>query len=176
MGPYMAPMAANVPLTVSFSTLCALTVVPWLSYLLLRRSAPTSGQAGAVRYEPGCDARLGQTGISPTWWGPFSIRASNDSCLYLVVFVLLVLSMALALFRYVPMKMLPFDNKNEFQIVIDMPEGTTLEQTSRVVQDFEQLPSPGSRGNEFYFLHRNGIPHGFQRHGAALLSPAGGAM
>ena len=57
MGPYMAPMAANVPLTVSFSTLCALTVVPWLSYLLLRRLAPTSGQAPAVV----------DTDVTPPW-------------------------------------------------------------------------------------------------------------
>jgi multidrug efflux pump subunit AcrB len=44
MGPYMAPMAANVPLTVTFSTLAALTVVPWLSYLLLRHKAVPAGQ------------------------------------------------------------------------------------------------------------------------------------
>ncbi len=135
MGPYMAPMAANVPLTVSFSTLCALTVVPWLSYLLLRRLAPTSGQAPAVV----------DTDVTPPWVkrgyrrlvGPFLDSGLRQFLLYLVVFALLVLSMGLALFRYVPMKMLPFDNKDEFQIVIDMPEGTSLEQTSRVVQDFE---------------------------------------
>jgi multidrug efflux pump subunit AcrB len=135
MGPYMAPMAANVPLTVIFSTLCALTVVPWLSYLLLRRLAPTSGQAPAVV----------DTDVTPPWVkrgyrrlvGPFLDSGLRQFLLYLVVFALLVLSMGLALFRYVPMKMLPFDNKDEFQIVIDMPEGTTLEQTSRVVQDFE---------------------------------------
>ena len=135
MGPYMAPMAANVPLTVIFSTLCALTVVPWLSYLLLRRLAPTSGQAPAVV----------DTDVTPPWVkrgyrrlvGPFLDSGLRQFLLYLVVFALLVLSMVLALFRYVPMKMLPFDNKDEFQIVIDMPEGTTLEQTSRVVQDFE---------------------------------------
>jgi len=40
MGPYMAPMAVNVPLTVTFSTLFALTVVPWISHLLLKNSAP----------------------------------------------------------------------------------------------------------------------------------------
>ena len=43
MGPYMAPMAANVPLTVTFSTVAALTVVPWMAYLLLRNRAPDGG-------------------------------------------------------------------------------------------------------------------------------------
>ena len=136
MGPYMAPMAANVPLTVSFSTLCAITVVPWFSYLLLRRSAaPSNGKSS-----PGEDA------TSP--WvkkayrkvvGPFLDSGPRRFLLYAVVFLLLVVSMALALFRYVPLKMLPFDNKNEFQIVIDMPEGTPLEQTARVVRDFEDF-------------------------------------
>ncbi len=137
MGPYMAPMAANVPLTVSFSTLCALTVVPWFSYLLLRRLAPASGQR---------DPLEATTDITPGWVKegyrrvvePFLGSGIKRFVLYLVVFLLLMLSMALALFRYVPMKMLPFDNKNEFQIVIDMPEGTTLEMTSRVVNDFER--------------------------------------
>ena len=136
MGPYMAPMAANVPLTVSFSTVCALTVVPWISYLLLRRLAPAPG---------GQDQNGDKTDVTPAWIkrgyakvvGPFLDSGFKRFLLYAIVFGLLLLSMALALFRYVPMKMLPFDNKNEFQIVIDMPEGTPLEETSRVVQDFE---------------------------------------
>lgn len=135
MGPYMAPMAANVPLTVSFSTLCALTVVPWISYLLLRRMGrgPEEGLQG-----PSDD-------MTPQWIqkgyerlvGPFLDSGFKRFLLYALIFLLLVVSMGLALFRYVPLKMLPFDNKNEFQIVIDMPEGTPLEQTYRVVQDFE---------------------------------------
>jgi multidrug efflux pump subunit AcrB len=140
MGPYMAPMAANVPLTVSFSTLCAITVVPWFSYLLLRRSAPAQGQPAATA------SGGGDANVTPTWVkrgyalvvGPFLDSGGKRFLLYFVVFLLLVGSMALALFRYVPMKMLPFDNKNEFQVVIDMPEGTSLEHTSRVVQDFER--------------------------------------
>ncbi len=137
MGPYMAPMAANVPLTVSFSTLCAITVVPWFSYLLLRKSAPASDQQAVSGV--GAD-------VTPPWVkkgyrlvvAPFLDSGSKRFLLYFIVFLLLVVSMLLALFRYVPMKMLPFDNKDEFQIVIDMPEGTPLEQTSRVVQDFER--------------------------------------
>ena len=136
MGPYMAPMAANVPLTVSFSTVCALTVVPWISYLLLRRSAPSPEEQGTSSEK---DA------VTPGWVkkgyhrvvGPFLDSGIKRFLLYAAVLLLLVFSMALAVFRYVPMKMLPFDNKNEFQIVIDMPEGTPLEQTARVVQDFE---------------------------------------
>ena len=55
-----------------------------------------------------------------------------------VVVLLLLASISLVLFRKVPLKMLPFDNKNELQLVIDMPEGTPLEQTDKVVRDFER--------------------------------------
>jgi multidrug efflux pump subunit AcrB len=117
--------------------LCAITVVPWFSYLLLRRSAPAFGR----------QAKSGAAAdVTPKWVkrgyalvvAPFLDSGMKRFLLYFGVFILLVLSMGLALFRYVPMKMLPFDNKDEFQIVIDMPEGTPLEQTSRVVRDFEQ--------------------------------------
>jgi multidrug efflux pump subunit AcrB len=135
MGPYMGPMAANVPLTVSFSTLCALTVVPWISYLLLRRLG--SGTQTGIKGPP--------DNVTPPWIqkgyekivGPFLDSPFRRFFLYGIICVLLAGSVGLALFRHVPMKMLPFDNKNEFQIVIDMPEGTPLEQTYRVVQDVE---------------------------------------
>jgi len=171
MGPYMAPMAVNVPLTVSFSTLCALTVVPWLSYLLLRRLAPKSGQTPAAV----------ETDVTAPWVkrgygrlvGPILDSGLKQFLLYLVVFVLLVLSIGLALFRYVPMKMLPFDNKDEFQVVIDMPEGTTLEQTSRVVQDFENTIAQVSEVTNFISYTGTASPmdfngmvrHYYLRHG-----------
>jgi len=135
MGPYMAPMATNVPLTVIFSTLCALTVVPWLSYLLLRHLG-RNGQKGDI--SPGRD-------ITPAWIkrgyrtvvGPFLDSRPKRFMLMILILLLLVGSAALALLRYVPLKMLPFDNKNEFQIVLDMAEGTPLEATARVVTAFE---------------------------------------
>ncbi len=130
MGPYMSPMAANVPLTVIFSTVCALTVVPWYCYHLLKKS----GGGKAVKKD-----------VIPQWvrkgyaWivGPFLDSRSKRVLLAVVVVGLLLFSVSLALLRYVPLKMLPFDNKNEFQIVLDLPEGTTLEATDRAVRDFE---------------------------------------
>lgn len=136
MGPYMAPMAANVPLTVSFSTLCALTIVPWLSYYLMRRLAPEDGSAG--------NDHVRRQATSP--WirrayrsvvNPFLESATKRVLLLILVLFLLAGSLSLALFRFVPLKMLPFDNKNEFQIVVDMPEGTPLEATDRVIRHFE---------------------------------------
>ncbi|MDD4073427.1 MAG: efflux RND transporter permease subunit, partial [Desulfobacterales bacterium] len=136
MGPYMAPMAANVPLTVIFSTVCALTIVPWMSHGLLKhlQKAPDHRASEAIVTPPsGWIARVYHAMVSP-----FLESRLKRYLLLAGVIILLILSIALAVFRFVPLKMLPFDNKNEFQIVIDMPEGTTLEMTDRVVRSFER--------------------------------------
>ena len=135
MGPYMAPMAANVPLTVTFSTVTALTIVPWLSYKLLRRFGETpAAQSVEMSHD-----------VTPEWvkrgyrrvTAPFLESGKKSALLIAGVVMLIVLAASLVLFRLVPLKMLPFDNKNEFQIVIDMPEGTTLEATDTVTKAFE---------------------------------------
>ncbi|CCK82250.1 efflux RND transporter permease subunit [Desulfobacula toluolica] len=130
MGPYMAPMAINVPLTVTFSTVCALTIVPWISYHLLKSVKEKPAHKKASEPYP---ARLYKAILAPFLNKPY-LRIM----LFMGIIILLTGSCMLAVFRFVPLKLLPFDNKNEFQIVIDMPEGTSLEYTDRVVREFEQ--------------------------------------
>ncbi len=141
MGPYMAPMAVNVPLTVTFSTIAALTVVPWMTYRLLRNHPQAGGKTGEKGNNPndsdgapGWVLRIYRPMVSP-----FLESRSKRWLLLITIAVLLCASLSLVLFRLVPLKMLPFDNKNEFQIVIDMPEGTTLETTDAVVRHFERF-------------------------------------
>ncbi|MCP4673299.1 MAG: efflux RND transporter permease subunit, partial [Desulfobacula sp.] len=129
MGPYMAPMAINVPLTVSFSTLCALTIVPWVSYKLLKKDKRR------VKVEKESKQYLAR--IYKTILMPFLNKKQMRFILFITIIILLIGSCSLAVFRLVPLKLLPFDNKNEFQIIIDMPEGTSLEHTDRVVKKFE---------------------------------------
>jgi multidrug efflux pump subunit AcrB len=69
--------------------------------------------------------------------GPFLDSRLLRWLLLIGVLALMALAVLLAVFRLVPLKMLPFDNKNEFQIVVNMPEGTTLETTDGVLRDFE---------------------------------------
>lgn len=135
MGPYMAPMAVNVPLTVIFSTACALTCVPWLSYLLLRNRR--KGLPEATSSESGSAEKI--KNIYRSIVEPFLESKRRRLTLLAVVIILLVGSIILPAIRLVPFKMLPFDNKNEFQIVLDMPEGTTLEATDRVIRSFEDF-------------------------------------
>ncbi len=138
MGPYMAPMAANVPVTVIFSTLCALSIVPWFTYILLKKTG-TSPSASATA--PG-DKEAPEGWINTVYRfvvSPFLKSRGYRYLLLLIILVLLAAPLFLVAARLVPLKMLPFDNKNEFQLVVDMDEGTTLETTDRAVRDFEEF-------------------------------------
>jgi len=136
MGPYMGPMAINVPLAVTFSTVCALTFVPWLSFHLLKNKA---GEA-KLDVKGGGD-------VTPQWIkniysfaiSPF-LKKRNAFLLILTVMLLLVGAAALMLFK-VPLKMLPFDNKDELQLILKMPEGTPLEKTYMVAKELEMYLS-----------------------------------
>jgi multidrug efflux pump subunit AcrB len=124
MGPYMAPMAFNVPVSVTVSTVVAFLVTPWLAYKLLKPAPEPSGfditASGLYRVY----AAL----LEPL------LRTRRRSWMFLtMIFVFFLASMLLPALRLVPLKLLPYDNKDEFQIVIDMPEGTTLERTQAVV-------------------------------------------
>lgn len=135
MGPYMAPMAINVPLTIFFSMVAALTVVPWLSHLLLKNR-----KTADAKDEKEIEAAIQKTFTARFYrkfLGYFLVSSNRRKGLAVSIVGMLVVSILLALFGLVPLKLLPFDNKNEFQLIIDLPEGSTLEQTESVVNDFE---------------------------------------
>ncbi|GAB4256963.1 MAG: efflux RND transporter permease subunit [Methylomicrobium sp.] len=122
MGPYMAPMAFNVPVTVILSTVTAFIVTPWLSGKALKPTEATlENTEGTSFYTRLLDPCI----------------ASRQSA-WLVIGFMLILFVATALLpvlRMVPLKLLPFDNKNEMQIIVDMPEGSTLEQTAAITRE-----------------------------------------
>ncbi len=129
MGPYMAPMAINVPLTVTFSTVCALTFVPYMAYRMLRKRAGElkAGSDGAPEWVKKLYAKIMMPFLTPR----------NAWLLIAAVIVLVIASAGLMLFK-VPLKMLPFDNRDEFQILLKLPHDATLEDTSRAVAEVEQ--------------------------------------
>ena len=138
MGPYMAPMAANVPLAVSFSTLAALSVVPWLAYLLLRHKGITDGSKAEARPAPVDPTSPRVRRFYRAMIAPWVATRRRAWLLLGVVAVLLLGSFSLPVLGLVPLKMLPYDNKNEFQVLLDLPEGSSLEHTDAVVRDFER--------------------------------------
>lgn len=124
MGPYMAPMAFNVPISVVISTFVAFAITPWLAAKLLK--PPTTEIADKTN------------GIYSRLLNPLIANKSKSKLGLWIVLVLFIVSCALPLLRSVPLKLLPFDNKNEIQVLIDMPEGTSLEQTAAQVEDVIQ--------------------------------------
>jgi multidrug efflux pump subunit AcrB len=130
MGPYMRPMALNVPLAMLSSLLVSFAITPWLSSKMLKEG----GGAGQDAAE---DVKTGKV---YRWYarlvGPFLASRARARGLLWVTAGLFGGSLALAL-GVVPLKMLPFDNKNEFQLVVDMPESSTLEKTDAVIRDLE---------------------------------------
>lgn len=141
MGPYMGPMALNVPLTVTISTLVAFTVTPWLGMMALR-SLRKDNVSDANGDSERSEVELAQRQLASSrlyrlaqpLFG-FLLASPARAVMGLVgVAALLVLVSVLPLLRLIPLKILPYDNKNEFQVVIDMPEGTTLERTDVVAR------------------------------------------
>ncbi|MFM9886771.1 MAG: efflux RND transporter permease subunit, partial [Burkholderiales bacterium] len=128
MGPYMSPIPINASMGMLISLAIAFTLTPWLA-LKLMRHAPHA-HAGEQR---GWLDRLFEAVL-----GPFvrSVKAArNRRLLGLGVFVLIGASVSLAGFKLVVLKMLPFDNKSEFQVVVDMPAGTPVELTAAALRE-----------------------------------------
>lgn len=145
MGPYMAPMAANVPLTVAFSTLAAVTVVPWLAFKLMKHLATEPQANGAEGADASGTTKKKPKDPTPKWLlkmyraslAPFLKNRLSAYLLVVATFALFLGASILPLFGKVPLKMLPFDNKNELQLIVDLPEGTSLERTDDVTRQFE---------------------------------------
>lgn len=130
MGPYMGPMAINVPLTVSFSTVCALTFVPFMALKLLqKRTGELKGEA-AEEGAPAWVRRLYGAMIRPF------LRKRNAWLLIGAVLLLTCASTLLMIFK-VPLKMLPYDNRDELQVLLELPPGATVEDTQRLVLEVE---------------------------------------
>jgi multidrug efflux pump subunit AcrB len=140
MGPYMRPMALNVPVTMFMSMVVAFTITPWLSYHALRRHfATTAAPADPDQNGPQPDAGAPQATMEV--YDPEALRRSRTAAwLFLGTIALLTLAaLGLAALRRVPLKMLPFDNKNELLLVLDFDEGTTLERSDAAVREFESF-------------------------------------
>ncbi len=133
MGPYMSPIPINASMGMFISLAIAFVITPWLA-LKLMKPAAHGGDAGhgtdpttekLDRFfrrlmTPLLDPRTGQAARRKLWIG---------------ILVAILASVSLGLFKLVVLKMLPFDNKSEFQVVLDMPVGTPLEETAKVLRE-----------------------------------------
>ncbi|HNW62206.1 MAG TPA: efflux RND transporter permease subunit [Piscinibacter sp.] len=128
MGPYMSPIPINSSLGMALSLAIAFTVTPWLALKLMKPHA--AGHAAAPSATAGRLQRLFQRLLLPL------LDSARKRWLLLAgILAALLLSVGLALVQWVVLKMLPFDNKSEFQLVVEMPAGTPLENTAATLQE-----------------------------------------
>lgn len=131
MGPYMAPMPIGASIAMILSLFVALTITPYLGFLFLKeKEKKESNKKRKKAIEDTLVYKLYDKIERPL----LNNKPKRWSFL-IITFVLLLATMALFFTKSVAVKMLPFDNKNEFQIVINMPEGTTLERTNVVAKE-----------------------------------------
>ena len=137
MGPYMSPIPINASTGMLISLAVALILTPWLSHRLLQHSP--------IHKESGEESKLHRT--FERLMRPFLDRETGRRArgwLYGGTVAIIGVAMLLVVAQLVVLKMLPFDNKSEFQVVVDMPEGTSIEQTARVLdamaESIERVP------------------------------------
>jgi len=128
MGPYMRPMPVGAAMAMVFSLLIALVAAPWFAYRLLKGEG--QGEESSYLLEETRTYRLYRKLLVP-----LLVRPLRAWLALLTVVVMLLLAVLMFPLKLVPVKMLPFDNKSEVQVIIDMPEGTTLERTTQVAQE-----------------------------------------
>ena len=132
MGPYMRPIPIGASAAMLFSLAVAFAISPWAARILFRH-APAAAHGGSEG-ERGTLARLYRRAMTPLVTEGRG-RGRVRLVFFAVIGVLLLAAMALVPLGAVHVKMLPFDNKNEFQVVVDFPEGTTLETANRALAE-----------------------------------------
>jgi len=138
MGPYMSPMPIGASIAMILSLFVALTITPYLGYLFLR--------VKSNKVEATAENESEATGIESTKIyklynaieRPLLENKRKSALAILVTAIVLFASIGLFFTKSVLVKMLPFDNKNEFQVIVDLPEGSTLEETAKAVKDISQ--------------------------------------
>ncbi len=130
MGPYMSPMPIGASIAMIFSLLVALTITPYLAFRLLKVIDKKDKVEKTFKLENSPIYKIYYRIMTPM------LESAVKRWVFIAsITVLLIASMSLVYFKMVAVKMLPFDNKNEFQVLVDMPEGTTLERTEAVVKE-----------------------------------------
>jgi multidrug efflux pump subunit AcrB len=128
MGPYMRPIPVGATFAMIFSLLVAFIVTPWAAMRLLKKKKEAAGSEHGETED--WSVRLYRRLM-----GPLIHRAPLRWAFLLTVVLMLFGAFSLVLIGWVRVKMLPFDNKSEFQVIIDMPESATLERTTNLAMD-----------------------------------------
>ncbi len=162
MGPYMRPIPVGATAAMVFSLIVAFVATPWAAKRLLTEPA---------HHDHGQEDRL--TVLYRRWMGRLIVSPRARAIFLGSVAAMLLGAVALIPLKLVTVKMLPFDNKSEFQVIVNMPEGTPLEDTARVTARLARETLRAAVGDERPELRRVGVAVQLQRPRAPLLPPPG---
>lgn len=152
MGPYMSPIPINASIGMLISLAIAFIVTPWLAFKLLKN---------IQHHEAGNDKLIGlfRRRLAPFLGGETGKPMRRK--LWIGIGVAILISVSLAAVKLVILKMLPFDNKSEFQVVVDMPVGTPLEKTAQVLQEMGQALDSVAEVSDYQAYAGNASPINF---------------
>lgn len=173
MGPYMRPIPVGSSAAMLFSMAVAFIITPWAAYRLLRQQAEPHGRDGRLawwlsRFSPRRGPRA-EDGSDEGWttrlyrriMTPLILSRWRSMVFLGGVGLLLVGAVSLLFIKAVKVKMLPFDNKSEFQIIIDMAEGTALEETARVARAIADELSTVTEATDYTLYIGTASPYNF---------------
>jgi len=152
MGPYMRPIPVGASVAMLFSLFIAFIVSPWAAYRMLRGEKMAPHVEGHEDWTTRLYRRI-MTPLIRSAWKRWAFLGG--------VAVLLLASTSLVYFKVVHVKMLPFDNKSEFQVIVDMPEGTTLEQTARVTREIGEYVAMQPEVTDYEMYVGTAAPYNF---------------
>ncbi len=172
MGPYMRPIPIGSSVAMLFSLLIAFTITPWAAVKLLRRHDTTGAEGDDHDHAP--DDFF--TRLYHKIMDPLLASGFWRTIFFVGIGFLLLASCSMVYFGMVKVKMLPFDNKSEFQVILNMPEGSTLEHTARVAREMAEVVSndPATIDYQIYAgtaspYNFNGlVRHYYMRHGPSV--------
>ncbi|GAB4235251.1 MAG: efflux RND transporter permease subunit [Acidobacteriota bacterium] len=152
MGPYMRPIPVGASAAMIFSLLVAFMVTPWAALRLLERHSGEEGGHEAEGWSTRLYRRIMGRLIRDLHW---------QSGFLVLVVVLLLAALAMVGLKWVKVKMLPFDNKSEFQVIVDMPEGSTLEETAAATLEIARYVRTIPEVTDYQVYVGTAAPHNF---------------
>ncbi|OGM08020.1 MAG: multidrug transporter AcrB [Candidatus Wallbacteria bacterium GWC2_49_35] len=156
MGPYMRPIPVGASAAMIFSLIVAFIVTPWSSIRILNLKEIEEGGGHHEGANDDFLTRLYHRIMEPV------LTVKKYRYIFLAsVTALLLITLLMVPARMVKVKMLPFDNKSEFQVIIDMPEGTTLEQTTEVTKEIARYAATIPEVSDLILYPGTAAPHNF---------------
>ena len=161
MGPYMRPIPIGSSAAMIFSLLIAFTVTPWAAIRLLAKCREPKAGEDAVQLDHDHAPDDILTRLYHRVMEPLLASSLWRSLFFATIVLLMLGGFSMVYFGLVKVKMLPFDNKSEFQVILNMPEGSTLEQTSRVALEMAAVVREDPTTTDYQIYVGTASPYNF---------------